>query len=212
MFFDGSMRSVRAMMRRPPTSARSAAAAAAQAGDAASSSSTPASGPSGATNVAAAPAAPGGGVAGPEAGLPLVAVEAAGRVAGHAVEQLGRHVVGQHAEHVGRGEGRVQEVHRAQVGPRLGQHPPEEREVVVLHEHGVALAGPRHHDVGHGPVVGPVALPGRPPVAVEPGPVRQVEEVVVAVPQRRVGHDVVGLAVGLVVDDHRDAGRGRPRA
>ena len=54
MFLDGSMRSARAMMRRPPTSARSAVAAAAHAGDAASSSSTPASGPSGATNVAGA--------------------------------------------------------------------------------------------------------------------------------------------------------------
>ena len=54
MFFEGSMRSVRAMMRRPPTSARNAAAAATHAGDAASSSSTPASGPSGATKVGGA--------------------------------------------------------------------------------------------------------------------------------------------------------------
>ena len=140
MFFDGSMRSVRAMMRRPPTSARSAAAASAHAGDAASSSSTPASGPSGATKVRRRLTARRG-VAGHEVGLPLVAVEAAGRVAGHAVEQLGHHVVGQHAEHVGRGERRVQEVHRAQVRARLGQHPPEQREVVVLHVDGVALAG-----------------------------------------------------------------------
>ncbi len=97
-------------------------------------------------------------------------------------------------------------------GRGLGQHPPEQREVVVLHEHGVALARPLRDHVGHGPVVGPVAVPGRPPVAVEAGPVRQVEEVVVAVPERRVGDDVVGLAVGLVVDDDRDADRGRPRA
>ena len=96
----------------------------------------------------------------------------------------------------------MQEVHRAQVRARLGQHPPEQREVVVLHEDGVALAGPGRHDVGHGPVVGPVALPRLAPVAVEARPVRQVEEVVMAVPQRRVGHDVVGLPVGLVVDDH----------
>ncbi len=144
----------------------------------------------------------GRGVTGQEPGLPLVAVEAAGRVAGHAVEQLRPHVVGQHPEHVGRGEGRVQEVHRAQVRARLGQHPPEEREVVVLHEDGVALAGPGRHDVGHGTVVGPVALPRLPPVAVEARPVRQVEEVMMAVPQRRVGDDVVGLPVGLVVDDH----------
>ena len=104
----------------------------------------------------------------------------------------------------GIGEGRVQEVHRAQVGPLLGQHPPEQREVVVLHEHGVALARPCHDHVGHGPVVGPVALPGGPPVAVEAGPVRQVEEVVMDVPQRRVGDDVVGLPVGVVVDHDRD--------
>ncbi len=109
---------------------------------------------------------------------------------------------GSTAEHVGRGERRVQEVHRAQVRARLGQHPPEQREVVVLHEDGVALAGPRRHDVGHRTVVGPVALPRLPPVAVEARPVRQVEEVMMAVPQRRVGDDVVGLPVGLVVDDH----------
>ena len=145
----------------------------------------------------------GRGVAGPEVGLPLVAVEPAGRVAGHAVEQLGRDVVGQHAEHGGRGEGGVQEVHRAQVGPPVGQHPPEQREVVVLDEHGVALGRPRHDDVGHGLVVGPVALPGRPPVAVEAGAMRQVEQVVVDVPERRVGDDVVGLPVDVVVDHDR---------
>ena len=54
MFFDGSIRSARATIRRPPTSARSAAAAAAHSAEAASSVSTPASGPSGATNVAGA--------------------------------------------------------------------------------------------------------------------------------------------------------------
>ena len=41
-------------------------------------------------------------------------------------------------------------------------------------------------------------------MAVEAGPVRQVEEVVMAVPERGVGDDVVGLPVGLVVDDHRE--------
>ena len=191
------------MMRRSPTSARNAAVASAHAGEAASCSSTPASTPSGATKVGGAPA-PGRGVTGPEARFPLVAVEAAGRVAGHAVEQFGHHVVGQHAEHVGRGERRVQEVHGAQVRARLGQHSAQEREVIVLDEHGIALARPLHDDVGHGLVVGPVALPGRPPVAVETGPVRQVEEMVVAVPERRVGHHVVGLTVGLVVDHHRE--------
>ena len=193
------------MMRRPPASSRNAAAAATQSGDAASSSSTPASGPSGATNVGGArhprPHPSGRVVTGQKRVLPLVAVEAAGRVARHAVEQLRPHVVGQHRQHVGRGEGRVQEVHRAQVRPRLGQHPPQQREVVVLHEDGVALARPGRHDVGHGPVVGPVALPRLPPMAVEARPVRQVEEVVVAVPERGVRYHVVGLAVGLVVDD-----------
>ena len=142
----------------------------------------------------------GGGVAPEEAGLPLVAVEAAGAVAGHAVEQLGRHVVGQHLEDGRRSERRVQEVHGAQVGPALGEHPTEQREVIVLHRHDVAFVGPRHDGVGHGAVVGPVALPRDPPVAVEARPVRQIEEMVVDVPQRRVGHDVVGLAVRVVVD------------
>ena len=205
------MRSVRAMMRRPPTSARNVARAATRGGRRdlllEHLGVEPERGHERRRRVQ-----PGRGIAGPEARLPLVAVEAARRVAGHAVEQLGHHVVGQHAEHVGRGEGRVQEVHGAQVGARLGQHAPEEREVVVLHEHGVTPARPGHHHVGHGPVVGPVALPGHAPVPVEAGPVRQVEEVVVAVPERRVGHDVVGLAVGLVVDHHRHAGRARPRA
>ena len=80
-----------------------------------------------------------------------------------------------------------------QVGALLGQHAAEQGEVVVLHQHGVALAGARGDDVGHGPVVGPVPLPGLPPVPVEARPVRQVEEVVMAVPQGRVGDDVVGL-------------------
>ena len=159
--------------------------------------------PSGATKVGGASLARGG-VTGGEARLPGVAVEPAGAVARHAVAQLGRHVVGQHAEHGRRGEGRVQEVHGAQVGATLGQHPAQQREVVVLHEHGVALAGALDDDVGHGAVVGPVAVPGRPPVAVEAGAQGQVEEVVVHVPERGVGHDVVGLAVGVVVDDHGD--------
>ena len=196
------MRSVRATMRRPPTSARSAAPPPRtgrrrllleHAGVGAER-----------RHERARRRPSGRGVTGDEVGLPLVAVEAAGRVPGHAVEQLGPHVVGQHREHVGRGERCVQEVHEAQVQPLLGQHPPQEREVVVLHEHGVALPGPRRHDVGHRPVVGPVALPGHPPVAVEAGPVRQVEQMVVAVPERGVGDDVVGLPVGLVVDDDRN--------
>ncbi len=149
-------------------------------------------------------AGPAVGVAGAEPRLPPVAVEAAGAVAGHAVEELAVGVVGQHAQHVRIGEGRVEEVHGAQVGPALGQHPAEQREVVVLHQHRGALVRPVRHRVGHGLVVGPVALPRRPPVAVEPGPARQVEEMVVAVPQRRVGDDVVGLTVGVVVDHDGD--------
>ena len=89
-------------------------------------------------------------------------------------------------------------------GRRSASIRPEEREVVVLHQHGGALGRPLDDHVGHGAVVGPVAVPGRPPVAVEPGPMRQVEEMVVHVPQRRVGDDVIGLAVGLVVHHHRD--------
>ena len=97
-------------------------------------------------------------------------MEPAGPVAGHAVEQLGRDGIGQDAEHRRLGEGRVQEVHQPQVRARIGQHAPEEGEVVVLHEDGVAVARPCHDGVGHGPVVGPVALPGLPPVPVEAGP------------------------------------------
>ena len=141
------------------------------------------------------------GIAGAEARLPRVAVEPTGAVARHAVAHLGRDAVGEDAEHGRVGEGRVQEVHGAQIGPSFGQHPAQQRKVVVLHEHGVALAGAAGDDVGDGAVVGPVPLPGHPPVAVEAGPLRQVEEVVVHVPQRGVGHDVVGLAVGLVVDE-----------
>ena len=122
MFFDGSMRSARATMRRPPTSARSASAAAS-------------GGRGGGLLLEHAGVGAerrderrrwrlaGGGVAGEEAGLPLVAVEPAGAVAGHAVEQLGGDVVGEHGQHGRLGEGRVQEVHGAQVGAAFGQHP-----------------------------------------------------------------------------------------
>ena len=116
-------------------------------------------------------------------------------------------------EHGRLGEGGVQEVHGAQVGP--APRPASARAArsgSPARSTASPRAGPGHHDVGHGPVVGPVALPGRPPVAVEAGPVRQVEEMVVAVPERGVGDDVVGLPVGVVVDDDRDAGRARPRA
>ena len=147
---------------------------------------------------------PGRLVAGAKAGLPLVAVETAGGVARHAVEQFGPHVVGQHAEDGRIGEGSVQEVHGPQVGPPFGQHPAQQREVVVLRQHGPAPVGPGDHGVGHGPVVGPVAVPGPAPVAVEAGPQREVPHVVVAVPEGRVGHDVVGHPVGVVVDGHRD--------
>ncbi len=93
-------------------------------------------------------------------------------------------------------------MHGAQVGAFLGEHAPEKREVVVLHEHDLALAGARRHHVCDRPVVGPIRLPGRPPVPVETRPERQIEEVMVAVPQGRVGDDVVGLTIGVVVDDH----------
>ena len=75
-------------------------------------------------------------VAGPEPGLPVRGVEAAGPEAGQTVQQFGHGVVGQHPQHVGVGEGDVVEVHGGQVGSGLGQHPPQQGEVVVLHQHG----------------------------------------------------------------------------
>ena len=126
--------------------------------------------------------------------------------------------VGQHAEQGRRRERRVQEVNRAQVGaaPRRASARGA-RSGSPARTRG-ALAARGGHHVRHGGVVGPVPLPCRPPVAVEAGPVGQVEEVVVAVPQGRVGHDVVGLAVGVVVDvdgheleavlDHEPPGHG----
>ena len=60
---------------------------------------------------------------GAEPCLPLVAVKSAGAETGHAVEDLGGHIVGEHPEHVRVGERGVQEMNGAQVGPALGQHP-----------------------------------------------------------------------------------------
>ena len=86
-------------------------------------------------------------------------------------------------------------------GRAVGQHPPEEGEVVVLHEDGRSGRGLLDHGVRHDLVVAAVALPGQAPVPVEAGPAGQIEEMVVEVPQGGVGHDVVGRPVGVVVDD-----------
>ena len=52
---------------------------------------------------------------------PAGGVEPAGVVGGHALQQGGGHAVGQDAQLVGAGEGRVREVHGAQVGPVLAE-------------------------------------------------------------------------------------------
>jgi len=131
-------------------------------------------------------------------------VEAAGAEAGQPGEQLSGRVVGQDAQRVRIGEGDMAEVHGAQIGPCLGQHPPEEREVIVLHQHGRVRRRVRAHGVGHGLVVAAIGVPRLPPVPVESGPAGQIEEMVMAIPERRVGHDVVGGPVRLVVDDDRE--------
>ena len=72
---------------------------------------------------------------------PAGGVEPAGVVAGHALEQFDGEVVGEHAHQVRRRERRVGEVDRAEVGPLGSQQRPEQREVVVLHEHDGVLSG-----------------------------------------------------------------------
>ena len=141
MFFDGSMRSVRAMTSRSPTASASAAAAARAAGDAATSSSAATSGPRLAANGA------GSRRAGPSTRARRRRYASAQRCVwkpagpdASAAHSSAPTSVGQDGEVVGTGERRVREVHDAQVGPLRAQLPGDERELVVLHEHDVAVA------------------------------------------------------------------------
>ena len=144
------------------------------------------------------------GVTVPEGRLPPVGVETARVEAGQTGEEFADRGIGEHAQHVRIGEGDVAEVHGAQIGPRLGEHLPEKREVIVLHQDDRVRRRVRTYRVGHGPVVAAVAVPGLPPVPVESGPAGQIEQVMMAVPQRRIGHDVIRRPVGVVIDDHRE--------
>src|SRR6202035_1068455 len=138
----------------------------------------------------------------------MLGVKAAGAESSQTGHELAGGVVGEHAQHVRVGEGDVAEVDRAEIGAGLPQHLTQQGEVVVLHQDRRRVGGFGTDHVGHGPVVGPVATPGRVPVAVEAGPVGQVEQVVVQVPQGGVGDDVVGHAVGARVDGDRAGGDG----
>ena len=89
-------------------------------------------------------------------------------------------------------------------GRALGQHPAEQREVVVLHQHGAAPVGPGRPRRRPRPGCSAGSRPRPAASAGRSGAAGQVEEVVVAVPEGRVGHDVVGHPVGVVVDGHRD--------
>ena len=126
----------------------------------------------------------------------------AGPESGQPGQQLADGSVGEHAQHVRVGEGDVAEVHRAQIAPHLREHAAEEGEVVVLHQDHRAVGGFVVDDVGHRLVVGAVPVPGRMPVAVQARSTGEIEEVVVGVPEGRVGNDVVGHPVGVAV--HRD--------
>ena len=79
-------------------------------------------------------------------------------VGGQAGEQLAAGVAGSTRSCRG-GEGRVAEVHEAQVGPALGERRRQEAEVVVLHQHGRALGGRLGHHVGEGLVHRAVGAP-----------------------------------------------------
>ena len=214
MFLEGSTRSTRRMMRRPPVSARSASTDRAHSGAGRFGQEPGLVGVRGRRRRWAGRWGQGSrqvgvGEAGAESLGPMLGVKAAGAEAGQPGQELAGGVVGEHAQHVRVGEGDVAEVDRAQVGPPLGQHPAQQREVVVLHQDRGRVGGFGADHVGHGPVVGAVAGPGRMPVPVEAGPAGKVEEVVVDVPEGGVGHDVVGHAVGLGVDGDRAQGERR---
>ena len=71
-----------------------------------------------------------------------------------------RDVGREHANRVGSAERRVGEVHHAKVGSTLAHEPGDEREVEVLHQHGVAVAGGLAGRIGERAVDGLVPGPG----------------------------------------------------
>ena len=219
MFFAGSIRSVRMMSLRSPTTSSSSAAAPDATARAASSASASGSGPSGVANDG------GDRRLDPEhrarrrlVGLrPPRRVEA-GRHRCHRPAQVDRDVGRQHADRVGAAERRVGEVEQREIGPRRAHHPGHQRELVVVHHHGLARRRLLDHGVGEGRVHRDVRVPRGAEVLVEPGATGKVEQAVVQEPQRRVGHDVVvqavergieGEEVQVEAGNRRGAGRER---
>ena len=82
-------------------------------------------------------------------------------------------------------------MHDPQIRPAVPEITGHEREVVVLHEHDVAVRRGLDDAIGERTVDGDVGVPRLPETLVETWTARQVEQSVVEEPQRRVRHDVV---------------------
>ncbi len=104
-------------------------------------------------------------------------------------------VGGEDPDGVGAAERGVGEVRQAQVGARRAHHPRHECEVVVVHEHLLALGRGLGDDGGERRVHRHVAVPRVVEVTIEPGSPGEVEEPVVEEPQHRVRDHVVVHAV-----------------
>ncbi len=131
---------------------------------------------------------------------PAGCVESAGVVSGQPFEQLHGHGVGQHPEPVGPGERGVGEVDRDQVGSSLGQHRPQQAQVVVLHQHHRVRGRLGRDGLGEGLVDPSEGVPGPGEVPVEAGSAGQLPQAVVQEPERGVAHHVIGHAVVLGIE------------
>ena len=192
MFFDGSIRSMRNSSARSPTSASSSSAAASDSADSATACNAGASGASGA---AKAPAM--------EASGPSTApAEASYARAQRSVWKPHGTVAidEQSANATSSGSTRIDPGSQNGVwvkctirrsGRSVAQHAGDERELVVLHEHDVAVGRDRRGSLRERLVHLDVGRPRLAPAVVEARTARQVEQPVVEEPQRRVRHHVV---------------------
>ncbi len=114
-------------------------------------------------------------------------MEAARPVCRHPAEELDGHGSGSIVISVGSQNGVWVKCTVAQVGPFLAERGAEQRQVVVLHEHGRPGRGDVDHRFGEARLTCAVGVPRVPPTRIEARLAGEVEEPMVEGPQRLVG-------------------------
>ncbi len=201
MFFDGSMRSVRAITSRSPTASASAAAAArapARDGDRFERGDVGAEAGDERRIDARSPTERGARRLPVRVG-PAPGVESRGPRRERRAE-LGADVGRQYRQVVGAGEGRVGEVHDAQIGSLRAQLTGGQAELIVLHQNDLARGRALRDDVGEVLIDRNERVPSVTEAQVETRTPRAVEHPVVQEPQHAVRHDLVVHAVLFAVE------------